>query len=144
MLFRSWAADALLAVPRRRMSIEAAPPAVIHIGEPEPLVLTVRAAGWKRPVPVDVVVDLDDDFDRVPGQRVILRPEGRPHADEPAGPGPIDEATRVEVTLTPRRRGELVGPSRSFSRALATVCGGRACVPTRVGGRVGNAYTRAL
>src|SRR5215208_4278079 len=58
----AWLIDAVLALPRRRLALTVTPPALIHIGEPEPLVLELRAIGWKRAMAIDIAVDLDEEL----------------------------------------------------------------------------------
>ena len=52
----AWAADAVLALPRRRLAITVEPPALIHIGEPEPMRLALRGRDYVLPDDVKELV----------------------------------------------------------------------------------------
>jgi uncharacterized protein (DUF58 family) len=91
----AWAIDAVLALPARRLELAVTLPPVVHIGEPEPMVVALTAAGWRRRLAVEVTTDLDEDLEPQPITAVTLAP---------AGDG---AAARLDVALAPRRRGEL-------------------------------------
>lgn len=91
----AWAVDGLLAVPGKQLTIEVTLPPVVHIGEPEPMSIAVRAAGWPRRLVVEVATDLDDELEPQPIAALALAPA----ADGAAG--------SLDVALVPRRRGEL-------------------------------------
>lgn len=90
--------DAVLALPRRRLRVDLAVPRVLYIGGRDDaaadvvddMVIDVAAPGWRRPVALELLVDLDDALPPAPVQRVALA------GGEPA---------RVRLPLAPRRRG---------------------------------------
>jgi uncharacterized protein (DUF58 family) len=88
----AWIADAMLTLPRRRLIVTAEAPPVIHIGEPEPLRISIAARRWQRPLAVELVVDLDDDFEPAAAASTTVSPA---------------TSASVEVSLVPRRRGVL-------------------------------------
>jgi uncharacterized protein (DUF58 family) len=77
--------DALLGLPRRRLSLVAHAPETLYIGDPqhEPLVLDLEA---RRGAEVELALELHGDFDPQPPQKLRV-------------PG------RASVALAPRRRG---------------------------------------
>lgn len=111
--------DALLGLPRRRLVIEAEAPDTLYMGETDPLVLSVRARGWRRTARLELLVDLGAGLAPVaPGTAAV----------------PPGEAARVEVPLTPRRRGTAMveavwlrwrGPFGLMRRSLRRPLGAR-------------------
>lgn len=85
------AADALLAVPRRRMVVEAVPPDTLYIGDRDPLHLRLSVPGWHRPQAVHLLAEFGERLHAPPPQDLVL---------------PGDEPVRTEIELRPARRGE--------------------------------------
>ena len=83
-------ADALLALPRRRLRVEATAPQTLFIGSTDPLVLRLAAPGWLRRVPIEVRLDVDERLEAQPSAEVVL--DGGEAA--------------LDVPLVPRRRGQ--------------------------------------
>jgi uncharacterized protein (DUF58 family) len=90
--------DAIFALARRRLSATVTPPESIFIGEQGSLRTLLTARGWRRPIEVDVLAELDADLEPVPLATAHLRPS-RERADA---------ATVLELPLVPRRRGSPV------------------------------------
>jgi len=83
-----FAAEWLLAVGRSDVTVEAAAPAVLYVGDRDVLRLVVAARG-PRPLPVEVLCDLGPTLEAQPPTRVEARPGG----------------AEARVPLVPRRRG---------------------------------------
>ena len=88
--------DALLALPRRRVKIDAKTPDTIFIGEGGTATLAISARGWKRLAKLELLAELDDELEPQPPSTILLRPEaGRAFAEH-------------TLVLAPRRRGDLL------------------------------------
>jgi uncharacterized protein (DUF58 family) len=92
------AADVLLALPKRRVRVEATTPEQVFIGVGGAASLAIAAAGWRRAVALDIVVELDDQLEPLPPASLVLRSDGAKRS-----------SARAEhpIALTPRRRGDL-------------------------------------
>lgn len=84
-------ADALMALPRRRLVVEAVPPDTLYIGDRDPLHLRLSAPGWSRPQPVHVLPEFGERLHPAPAQDLVVPP---------------DDNVRGAVDLVPSRRGE--------------------------------------
>jgi uncharacterized protein (DUF58 family) len=87
--------DFVLGLPKRRLKVESKLPEQLFIGEPGVATLTIRAR-WRRPAPIELVAELDDDLAPQPPMRATLR--------APEGKGPAQAI--IELPLVPRRRGD--------------------------------------
>lgn len=83
-------ADALLAVPRGRLRVDAQLPTLLYIGDVGVVTLTVRTEGWRHPAAVAGFLEVDDDLGEPAPFRAELAPE---------------QETAVPVEIRPRRRG---------------------------------------
>ena len=82
--------DALLGLPRRRLVLEAEAPDTLYMGDSDPLILSLRARGWRRTARLELLVDLGAELEPVaPGAAAVA-------------PGQV---ARVELPLIARRRG---------------------------------------
>lgn len=88
--------DAALALPRRRLLVQATTPEALYVGDRDDLVLDLSVPGWTRPMDVELLVDLDDDLVQQPAQEVALSENGDGAA-----------RARAAVALVPRRRGTM-------------------------------------
>ena len=82
--------DALLSLPRRRLTVRTDAPDLLYMGEREPLALELTTRGWRRRQRLEVLVDVGADLEPVPPRAVEIA-QGQPLA--------------VELPLVPQRRG---------------------------------------
>lgn len=82
-------ADALAALPRRRLTLDIAHPDTLYIGDRDPLTITLRAPGRRRPLTIELLADLDPLLEPQPITTATLDPRG----------------TAIDIPLIPRRRG---------------------------------------
>ena len=85
--------DALLVPTRRACRLAVDAPSLLYIGSGGELGLDVAFERWKRPVLLELLVELDDNLRRVPSEHLRLEP-----ADSQAG-------ARLSLPLVPARRG---------------------------------------
>jgi uncharacterized protein (DUF58 family) len=87
--------DAIFALARRRLTVTVTTPEQIFIGDDGTLRAMLAARGWRRPLGVDVLAELDEDLEPVPLATAHLAPP-RDGADA---------STVLTLPLRPRRRG---------------------------------------
>ncbi|WP_199351178.1 DUF58 domain-containing protein [Haliangium ochraceum] len=92
-------ADAVIGLPGSRLRVHAQMPDTLYVGDRDELRLDIRAPGWRRATPIEVIVDLDDELAQQPMQRALLS------ASE-AGEGGAARA-QLRVPLVPARRGTM-------------------------------------
>lgn len=118
--------DGLLSLPRRRLTVDVQAPDMLYIGEDDPLVVRLRARGWRWRARVELLADLDRDLVPVPVRAVEI----------PAG-----STARVELPLSPRRRGTVevqrvslrwVGPFGLLQRRVVKPAGAKVSVTPNV------------
>lgn len=85
-------ADALAGMPRRRLGIEVELPEMLYIGDRDPLRVVLTPHGRRRPLPIELIVDLDPLLTPQPAATARIEPGG----------------SVVELALEPRRRGTAV------------------------------------
>jgi uncharacterized protein (DUF58 family) len=93
------AVDALLALPRRRLRVEARAPEQVFIGTGGAATLAITGAGWRRAATLELLIELDDRLEPQPPRTIVLRPDG--------GAPRSSARAEHEVALRPRRRGDV-------------------------------------
>src|SRR5690349_6426942 len=64
--------DIVLALPRRRLTIDVGVPDQLYIGEPGVATVKLAGRGWRRDVRVHVLPELDEDFEPQPAFAIDL------------------------------------------------------------------------
>ncbi len=82
--------DGLRAMPARRLGIDVTPPPVLHIGDSGELSVSLSATGRRAASAIEVACDVDESLAVPPVQAAAFDPGGE---------------ARIEIPLTPRRRG---------------------------------------
>jgi len=85
-----FAGDALLALPKKRITMEVDAPDTLYVGSEDPLTLRFRAPAVRGSVEVEVLCDVDNRLEPQPMQTAVLR---------------RDDETHIELVLRPRMRG---------------------------------------